>query len=86
MYDWFKAHGPMSIADERLKSCISENFPSDAIAHVNNCGGIHKFLQQSFSFAMIDDFISIKEQAISSQELVVLNSLAKFESYKCLIR
>lgn len=87
MYDWLKAQkAPMLISDPRIKEYITENFPPNALAYVNKCGGIRNFLLQSFRFALIDDVLCVSGQVVSAQQAAVHMVLEKFKSNKYLIR
>lgn len=85
VYEWLKAEGPMSINDDRLRQYVAENFPQDALNHVNHCGGIKQFLMQSIDFAMIDEVICVRDHVVRAQELIRKNVSERMMSSKFLI-
>ncbi|XP_064086347.1 uncharacterized protein LOC135201401 isoform X2 [Macrobrachium nipponense] len=85
VYGWLKAEGPMSINDDRLRQYVAENFPQDALNHVNHCGGIKQFLMQSIDFAMIDEVICVRDHVVRAQDLIRKNVAERMMSSKFLI-
>ena len=76
----------MSINDDRLRQYVAENFPQEALDHVNQCGGIKQFLMQSIDFAMIDEVICVRDHVCRAQELTKKSVTERMLSSKFLIR
>ncbi|XP_068243461.1 E3 ubiquitin-protein ligase TTC3-like isoform X2 [Palaemon carinicauda] len=85
VYEWLKFEGPMSINDERLRQYVAENFPQEALDHVNHCGGIKQFLMQSIDFAMIDEIICVRDHVVRAQESIRKTVSERMMSSKFLI-
>ncbi|XP_068243464.1 E3 ubiquitin-protein ligase TTC3-like [Palaemon carinicauda] len=85
VYEWLKFEGPMSINEERLRQYVAENFPQEALDHVNHCGGIKQFLMQSIDFAMIDEIICVRDHVVRAQESIRKTVSERMMSSKFLI-
>ena len=86
MSDWLREQGPMLETDPRLREYVTENFPPEAMTHVNSVGGVKTFLLQSSKFVQLDDYICVKERLADAQDLVLTTALARFKSPKYMIR
>ena len=53
MYDWLKTQGPMLVTDSRLRDYVVENFPPEAVTHVNR----YVF---KICFRNLSDFVNLK--------------------------